>query len=82
MQALVDPEKQMKQYTPATVLNMPYSGKFSRSVNFFAFFEDAHLSAKLKYRPSSTSRSTTRELTTINCVVHACKQQRDGCKTS
>ena len=48
----------------------------------FAFFEDAHLSAKLKYRPSSTSKTAAQELTAPNRVVHACKQQRDGCKTS
>ena len=63
----------------AVSLNLSYriAGNF-RGVQIFAFFEDAHLYAKLKYRPSSTSKSAARELTTPNHVMHACKQQRES----
>ena len=57
------------------------AGNF-RGVQLFAFFEDAPLYAKLKYRPSSTLKTAARELAAPNREVHACKQQRDGCKTS
>ena len=57
------------------------AGNF-QEVQIFTFFEDAHLSTKLKYRPSSTSKTAVQELTAPNRVVHACKQQRDGSKTS
>ena len=57
------------------------AGSF-RKVPIFAFFEEAHLFTKLKHRPSSTSKTAAQELTAPNHVVHACRQQRDGCKTS
>ena len=46
----------------------------------FTLFKDAHLSAKLNCRPSSTSKTAARESTTHNRVVHACKQQENGAK--
>ena len=57
------------------------AGNF-RGVQNFVFFEDAHYSAKLRYRPSSTLKTTAWEVTAPNRAVHPCKQQRDGCKTS
>ena len=57
------------------------AGNF-RGVQIFVFFEDAHLSAKLKYRPSSTSKTAARNRTQSRVHMHACKQQRDGCNTS
>ena len=52
----------LKKCTMITAYNVLYSGSMTkyriagnfRGVQIFAFFEDAHLSAKLNYRPSST----------------------------
>ena len=52
--------------------NYRIAGNF-RGVQIFAFFEDTPLYAKLKYRPSSTSKTAAQELAAPNRVVHACK---------
>ena len=49
-----------------SINNYRIAGNF-RGVQIFAFFEDA---AKLKYRPSSTSKIAARELTAPNRIVH------------
>ena len=53
------------------------AGNF-RGVQIFAFFEDAPLYAKLKYRPSSTSKTAARELAAPNCVTHANSNEMDA----